>query len=92
MKGKHQGEFLTFPSFELLQKTMTAKRWSILKALQEGGPRGVRPLARELGFDPGNLQRDLAPLKEHGLVIDTDEGLAVPYDEIRLEIVVGKVA
>lgn len=92
MAGKRQGEFLSFPSMELLHKVLTPRRVRILEALQRVGPIGLRALARTLGMDAGNLARDLKPLKEFGLVVETEQGLVVPYDEIRLEVVIRKVA
>ncbi len=92
MGGERQGEFLTFPSLELLHRILTPARVRILEALQRLGPVGVRALARELGVDPGNLARQIKPLRELGLVEEGEGGLVVPYDEIRMELVIRKVA
>jgi predicted transcriptional regulator len=90
--GELQGEFLSFPDLELLHKVLTPKRVRILQKLQQIGPIGLRALARALDVDAGNLQRDLKQLKDFGLVGEADEGLFVPYDEIRLELVIKRVA
>lgn len=90
--GSRQGEFLSFPDVELLHKVLTPKRVRILQELQRIGPIGLRALARTLDVDAGNLQRDIKQLKEFGLVEEADEGLFVPYDEIRLELVIKRVA
>ena len=91
-KGRRQGEFLSFPDLELLHKVLTPKRVRILQELQRIGPTGLRALARTLDVDAGNLQRDVKQLKDFGLVEESDNGLFVPYDEIRLEVVIKRVA
>ncbi len=90
--SRRQGEFLSFPDLELLHKVMTPKRMRILRELQQIGPIGLRVLARTLNMDAGNLQRDMKPLKDFGLVEASEDGLFVPYDEIRLELVIKRVA
>ncbi len=90
--GNPQGDHLTFPSLELLHKLLNPRRIRILQAIQEWGPIGTRELARRLEQDPGNLVRDLKPLREWGIVEDTERGLNIPYDEIRLEVVIGRAA
>ncbi len=92
MAGERQGEFLSFPSLDLLHKVLSPRRVRILQELQRLGPIGLRTLARELRVDAGNLTRDLKQLREFGLVVETGQGLAVPYDEIRLEVVIRKGA
>ena len=41
--GEPQGEFVTFDSVEVLLKTITTKRWELLRVLQKNGPMGIRP-------------------------------------------------
>lgn len=91
-KGRRQGEFLSFPDLELLHKVLTPKRMRILQELQQIGPIGLRALARTLDMDAGNLQRDVKQLKDFGLVEASEDGFLVPYDEIRLELVIKRVA
>ncbi len=92
MAGQPQGEFLSFASLDLLHKVLNPRRWRILQYLQKYGPMRLRALARELAMDAGNLQKDVKVLKEYGLIEETGEGLTVPYDEIRMEVVIRKVA
>jgi len=91
-KGKRQGEFLSFPDLDLLHKVLTPKRMHILQELQRIGPIRLREFARTLDVDAGNLQRDMKQLRDFGLVEDSGDGLFVPYDEIRLELVIKRVA
>ena len=43
---------------------------------------GLRELARQIGVDAGNLQRDLKPLKDFGIVVEKDNQLTVPYEQM----------
>ncbi|QFY90164.1 MarR family transcriptional regulator [Magnetovirga frankeli] len=91
-QGMPQGSRLTFPDLRLLHKTLTPNRWTIIEHLQRQGAMGLRALARELGVDSGNLARDIRQLKDLGLVEDSADGLVVPYDAIRLEVVLSRAA
>ena len=86
MKGRKQGEFVSFSSIDLMHKVMTPRRWDIIHKLQLKSS-GLRALSREMGLDAGNLQRDIKPLKEYGIVQDIDGQLTVPYHEIRMQLV-----
>ncbi len=92
MNGKATGDHLTFPSLEMFYKLMNPRRLQIIEAIQEWGPIGTRELARRMARDAGNLTRDLKLLRDWGIVEDSDHGLTIPYDEIRLELVIGKAA
>ena len=91
-KGNRQGEYLSFSNLDLLHKVLTPKRINILQELQRIGPIRLRELARTRDVDAGNLQRDVKQLKDFGLVEESEGGLFVPYDEIRLELVIKRVA
>lgn len=41
-EGKAQGAHITFASVELLWQTLTAKRWSLLKAMTGQGAMSIR--------------------------------------------------
>lgn len=42
---------LQFENLELLLKTLTSGRWTLLKRLRENGPMSIRALANDLGRD-----------------------------------------
>lgn len=90
--GEPQGEFVTFDSVEVLLKTITTKRWELLRVLQKNGPTGIRPLARLLGRDVKNVHSDIQALKEIGLIEDHEKGVWVPFDQIESHIVLASVA
>jgi len=87
-RGEPQGCFITFLSHEELWATLTANRWSILKALTGAGPLGVRELSRRVGRDVKGVHTDAQALVSAGVIEKTDDGkLVFPYDEVRLELV-----
>ncbi|WP_456405370.1 HVO_A0114 family putative DNA-binding protein [Thiolapillus sp.] len=92
MQGQVEGAHVSFPSLELFHKLMTPRRLRLIESIQQMGPVRLRELARRLDRDAGNLVRDLKPLREWGVVEDTDDGLIVPFDEVRLQLVIGKAA
>lgn len=92
MQGEEQGEYLSFTSIEQLHQLINPRRLTIIEAIQKRGPIGLRELARQLSLDPGNLARDIRLLKQWGLVQEAEKKLIVPYDEIRLELVLAGAA
>ncbi|MGI8739082.1 MAG: winged helix-turn-helix transcriptional regulator [Gammaproteobacteria bacterium] len=83
--GSPQGEYVTFDSLETLLKTLTSRRWELIRVLQEGGRMSLRELARRLGRDVKRVHEDIHKLIEVGLVEQGNAGVYVPYDEIRAE-------
>jgi predicted transcriptional regulator len=45
-RGKKQGARISFASEDLLWKTLTPKRWALLKLMAGKGPMAIRELAR----------------------------------------------
>lgn len=84
--GEYQGEFITFDSIETMLKTLTSRRWELVRMLQKQGPMSLRALARQLGRDVKNVHRDVAALKEIGLIEDHEGGIWVPYNEIEAHL------
>ena len=86
-------EALGFETIEELSKTLSPGRWALLDHLQHAGPIGLRELARKMDRDAANVQRDVARLKELGLIEDHPEGgIWVPFEEIRIHAVMRRVA
>jgi predicted transcriptional regulator len=74
-------ERLYFENLETLLKTLTARRWVLLKALRTGGPMSVRALANNLGRDYKNVHTDVRQLEQVGLIGRTkDNKIEVPWD------------
>lgn len=87
-----QGEFISFQDLDTLLKTLTSKRWNLLRALQGREPMSIRALARELGRDVKNVHTDIQALVEIGLIEKAGRRIRVPFDEIRAEFVVRTAA
>ena len=76
-----------------MHRTLTPNRRKLVRTLQADGLLGVRALARRLGRDVRNIHDDLSRMKEIGMVLQgRDRKVRVPCDEIRVEIVIRKVA
>lgn len=86
-KGKKQGARISFATHELMWKTLTPKRWAILKAMTGAEALGVREIARLVERDVKGVHTDLQALTKAG-VIDRDEAKYVfPYDAIHVDFV-----
>ncbi len=74
---------ISFETSELLWKTLTAKRWQLLKVLTGAGPVAIREAARRVGRDVKAVHRDVHALLSAGLLDKTEDGKIVfPYDAI----------
>ncbi|MHB8697573.1 MAG: HVO_A0114 family putative DNA-binding protein [Sulfuricaulis sp.] len=82
---RHQGEFVTFERLSDMARTLTPTRFELLRVLQAKGPLALRALTRMLKRDVNSVHRDVKPLTELGLIESGEQGLFVPYDEIRAE-------
>ncbi len=72
----------------LLFKTMTPKRFEILKYVHEKGETSIRSLAKELGRDYSNTYQDVKLLNQLGLMLKNEEQgtYSVLWDVIVTEI------
>ncbi len=80
---------LNFESLEILLKTLTTKRWMLLRTLRKSGPMSIRALSNELGRDYKNVHTDVRLLEGIGLINRTEEEkIGVPWDivEARLKL------
>jgi predicted transcriptional regulator len=83
------GHRLYFENLETLLKTLTPRRWVLLKTLRLNGVMSVRSLANKLGRNYKNVHTDARRLEEVGLIGRTKEGkIEVPWDivEARLRL------
>jgi predicted transcriptional regulator len=88
-RGAKQGNFITFASHELMLKTLTAKRWELIKALAGAGPMSIREAARRVRRDVKSVHGDVQALLKAGVLDREDNGRIVfPYDEIHVDFVV----
>ena len=87
-EGRKQGAHITFASVELLWRTLTAKRWELLKAMTGQGPMSIREAARRVDRDVKAVHGDVHALLTAGVLDRTDDGQIVfPFDAVRVDFV-----
>lgn len=78
---------LTFTSLQLLLRTLTPARWTLLEQLKRGGPVSINELARRLGRHYKNVHTDVSRLIELGLIERrADQRVAVVWDIVAAEM------
>ena len=78
---------LNFENIEILLKTLTPGRWSLLKKLHVKGPMSIRALAKELGGDYKNVYVDVRQLEGTGLIDKDEESrIQVPWDIVEAQL------
>ncbi|MDD5460548.1 MAG: hypothetical protein PHG00_02775 [Methylococcales bacterium] len=83
--GKPQGAYIGFESEERLFKTLTLKRWKILKVMTGAGELAIREIARRVNRDVKDVHGDVIALINCGLLDRTNSGkVLLPYDEKQL--------
>lgn len=85
-KGKKQGARISFASEELLWKTLTPKRWVLLKSMAGQGTMAIREVARRLKRDVRAVHSDIHALLKTGVLERSqDGGVIFPYDAIHVD-------
>ncbi len=78
---------LHFESLEVLLKTLTPGRWTLLKKLHANGPMSIRALAKDLGRDYKNVHTDVRCLENIGLIGRTkNDQIKVPWDIVEARL------
>ena len=78
---------LTFVNLQLLLRTLTPARWTLLERLRADGPLTVNELARRLGRDYKNVHGDVKRLAELSLIERRKDALvSVAWDVVRAEM------
>jgi predicted transcriptional regulator len=93
LRGRRQGAHISFASEELLWKTITPKRWALLKLMAGQGPMAIRQIARRADRDVRAVHSDVHMLMNAGLVEHSDDGrVQFPYDAIHVDFVLSTAA
>ena len=92
LEGQTQGAHISFASAELLWKTLTRKRWELLRAMTGPGPLSIREAARRAGRDVKAVHGDVQALINAGILDRTKDGVEFPYDAIRVDFTLTKAA
>ena len=78
---------LHFENLEVLLKTLTPGRWTLLKKLHAMGPLSIRALAKDLGRDYKNVYTDVRRLENVGLIGRTKNyRIKVPWDIVEARL------
>ncbi len=84
--GQPQGAHIGFESEEQLWKTLTVKRWQILKAMTGAGELTIREVAKRVGRDIKAVHGDVTALRNCGLLDKTESGkVQFPYDAVHVD-------
>ena len=78
---------LTFANLQLLLRTLTPARWTLLERLRAEGPLSVNELARRLQRDYKNVHGDVKRLADLGLIERRKDALvSVAWDVVQAEV------
>jgi predicted transcriptional regulator len=84
LQEKHR---LHFENLEVLLKTLSPGRWTLLKKLHANGPMSIRALANDLGRDYKNVHTDVRCLENIGLIGRTKgDRIKVPWDIVEARL------
>lgn len=84
--GQKQGQFIGFESEEMLWKTLTLKRWQLLKAMTGAGELSIREVARRVHRDVKAVHGDITALLHCGLLDKANSGKVIfPYDAVHVD-------
>lgn len=85
-RGKKHGARISFASEDLLWKTITPKRWTLLKAMVNQEPMAIREIARRVKRDVRAVHSDVHALLKAGVLDRADKGGVVfPYAAIHVD-------
>jgi predicted transcriptional regulator len=85
-RGKKQGARISFASEDLLWKTLTPKRWALLKLMAGQGSMAIREVARRAKRDVRAVHSDVHVLLRTGVLEKTEEGGVIfTYDAIHVD-------
>ena len=79
-RGEEQGARISFSSVDLLWKTLSMKRWEILRAMTGQGALSIREVARRVGRDVKAVHGDVTALLHAGILDHADQ--ARPSDSL----------
>ena len=90
--GEAKGAHISFASAELLWRTLTRKRWELLKAMTGQGPMSIRQAAGRVGRDVKAVHGDMRALVDAGIVDHTANGFVFPYDAVHVDFTLTRAA
>ena len=92
-EGQPQGAHISFASVDLLWRTMTQKRWDLLKVMTGQGAMSIREASRRVARDVKAVHKDVHVLLDAGVLERTGDGLILfPYDAVHVDFTISKAA
>jgi predicted transcriptional regulator len=84
--GKPQGAYRSFESTAELWRTLSPKRWDVLKVMTGAGALSLREVARRVHRDVKGVHSDVHALLNAGLLDKTDDGKIIfPFDSVHVD-------
>ena len=84
--GQAQGSHISFASVELLWRTLTRKRWELLKTMTGQGAMTIREAARRVDRDVKAVHGDVRALLDAGVLDRTEKGLVIfSFDKVHVD-------
>ncbi len=84
--GKPQGAYRSFESTADLWRTLSPKRWEVLKIMTGAGALSLREVARRLERDVKGVHTDVHALLNAGLLDKTDDSKIIfPFDAVHVD-------
>lgn len=85
LKGKPQGEHISFESVELLWKVLAPKRMALVHALTGAGVVSIREATRRVNRDVRAVHSDVTALINAGVIKRVEGGIEFPYEAVKVE-------
>ncbi|MFK4448971.1 putative transcriptional regulator [Caballeronia udeis] len=86
--GKAQGSYISFLSPELLFRTLTPARWTLIQAVISGGPISVDEITRRVNRASKTVHRDVRALLNAGVLdVNANGAVVFPYDAVHVDFV-----
>jgi len=84
--GKPQNAYRSFESTADLWRTLSPKRWDVLKAMTGAGAISLREVARRVERDVKGVHADVHVLLNAGLLDKTDDGKIIfPFNAVHVD-------
>jgi predicted transcriptional regulator len=88
-QGVAQGEHISFETVEDLWKTLTPRRWALIRAMAGKGLMSTRAAGRLIGQDIKTVHADVQALLRAGILEKDAAGrIRFPYDAIHVDFMI----
>lgn len=85
-------DVISFPSWEVMHKTLSPNRMGILLSMAGFGEMTIRDIAARVGRDIKGVHTDVTALLNNGLLEKGTRGTLFPYDAIHFDFTISAAA